>query len=597
MGWRLWPRNRRPILETTAVNTYENDLDGGAANDADLVIRDGTIFDGTGSEPFIADVVVRDGRILRIGEFSGRARLEIDAAGKMVTPGFIDVHTHYDGQLIWSETLSPSSAHGVTTVVTGNCGVGFAPCRPADHTRLIKLLEGVEDMPEVVLADGLTWDWETFPEFIEALERRPHDIDYAVQVPHAALRMYVMGERAIDKAVATSDDIVEMRRIAREAIEAGALGFGTSRNIFHTTLDGVVIPTAHSPEAELQAIAEGMREAGGGVIQAILSLQTPKPDLEMFMRVAAATGSPLSYSLLQVVGTDRDEWKDLLETTISASKAGLPVTAQVFPRPVGILLGLDASYHPFSAHPAYQRIANLPLAERVAEMRKPEVRAAILTDTPQPRGTVFFMLARAYPTIYPLGEHPNYEPDAGRSVAALAAAQGRTPDEVAYELLLENDGRALLLQTAANYAEQNLEAVRAMLTAPCTVPALGDGGAHYGMICDSTYTTFLLAYWGRDRGHGLIPLPQIVRSMTSEPAAMLGLTDRGRIAPGLKADLNVIDFERLGLHAPRMVRDLPSGGRRLTQDADGYVATIVSGEAVRRDGRPTGARPGRMVRR
>jgi N-acyl-D-aspartate/D-glutamate deacylase len=564
---------------------------------ADLVIRGGTVFDGTGGEPFVADVAVRDGRIIQIGAFAGAADHEIDATGKMVTPGFIDVHTHYDGQLIWSQTLSPSSAHGVTTVVTGNCGVGFAPCRPTDHTRLIKLLEGVEDMPEVVLADGLTWDWETFPQFIEALERRDHDIDFAVQLPHSALRMYVMGERAVDKAQASEDDIAQMRRIAREAVEAGALGFGTSRNIFHTALDGAVIPTAHSPEAELLAIAEGMAEAGGGVIQAILNTQTPKPDLEMFIRVARATGSPLSYSLLQVIGSGGGDWKALLDATLEAREEGLPVTAQVYPRPVGVLLGLDASYHPFAAHPAYLRIAHLPLAQRVAEMRKPDVRAAILADTPQPRGTVFFRLARVYRTIYPLGDHPDYEPDASQSIAAQAAAQGRTPDEVAYDLLLEDEGRALLLQTIANYVEQDLEAVRAMLTAPCTVPALGDGGAHYGMICDSTYTTFLLAYWGRDRHRGLIPLPQIVRSMTLAPAAMLGLTDRGRLAPGLKADLNVIDFEALTLHAPRMVRDLPSGGRRLTQDADGYVATIVSGQVIARNGQPTGALPGRLVRR
>ena len=566
-------------------------------SDADLVIRGGTVFDGTGGAPFVADVAVLGGRILEIGAFAGHAGQEIDARGKMVTPGFIDVHTHYDGQLIWSETLSPSSAHGVTTVVTGNCGVGFAPCRPADHTGLIKLLEGVEDMPEVVLADGLAWDWETFPQFIDALERRAHDIDYAVQLPHAALRMYVMGERAVDKAEATEAEIAEMRRIAREAVAAGALGFGTSRNIFHTALDGAVIPTAHSPEAELRAIAEGMREAGGGVIQAILNVQTPKPDLEMFLRVAEATASPLSFSLLQVIGADSGEWKALLDATVAANAAGQPVTAQVFPRPVGVLLGLDATYHPFAAHPAYRRIAHLPLAERVARMRQPETRAAILADTPQPGGQVFFLLARVFQTIYPLGERPNYEPDSSQSIAALAAARGLTPDEVAYDLLLEGGGHALLLQTAANYADQNLEAVRAMLTAPCTVPALGDGGAHYGMICDSTYTTFLLAYWGRDRRRGLIPLPRIVRSMTMAPAAMLGLADRGRLAPGLKADLNVIDFERLTLHAPRMVRDLPSGGRRLTQDADGYVATLVSGQVIQRDGVPTGARPGRMVRR
>ena len=563
---------------------------------ADLVIRGGTVFDGDGGAPFVADVAIAGGQIIAVGDFAGKGLEEIDAARKMVTPGFIDVHTHYDGQLIWASRMSPSSSHGVTTVVTGNCGVGFAPCRPQDHTRLIKLLEGVEDMPEVVLADGLTWDWETFPEFVDALKRRRHDIDFAVQLPHSALRMYVMGERAVDKEVATEADLVQMRALAKEAIEAGALGLGTSRNIFHTTLDGVVIPTAHTPEAELKAIAEGMRDAGGGVLQAILNIETPKDDLEMFSRVAAQTGSPLSFSLFQA-GFDKDDWKDLLAMTAAANQNGPRVTAQVFARPVGVLLGLDASYHPFSAHPAYVEIADLPLAERVAEMRKPQVRAAILADKPEPRSMVFFKAARAYGKIYQLGAAPDYEPDASMSIKAQALARGVTPDEVAYDMLLEDDGHALLLHTAANYENKNLDAVRVMLTHPNTVPALGDGGAHYGMICDSTYTTFLLTHWGRDRKGERIDLPTIVNAMTARPAAVLGLKDRGRLAPGMKADVNVIDFDRLTLHAPRMVRDLPSNGRRLTQDAEGYVATIVSGEVIMRGGEPTGALPGRMVER
>lgn len=564
---------------------------------ADLVIRGGTVFDGSGGEPFEADVAVADGRVICVGAFAGSGREEIDARGRMVTPGFVDVHTHYDGQLIWSERLSPSSSHGVTTVATGNCGVGFAPCRPEDHTRLIKLLEGVEDMPEVVLADGLTWDWESFPQFVEAVKRRRHDLDFALQLPHSALRMYVMGERALDRAEATSEEIARMRDLAREAVQAGAFGFGTSRNIFHTTLAGEVIPTAHTPEAELTAIAQGVRDGGGGVIQAILNVETPRPDLEMFRRVAERSGCPLSFTLLQVGGPDRESWKDLLAMTHEARAAGVPVTGQVFPRPVGVLLGLDASYHPFSAHPAYLRIADLPLAARVAEMRRPEVRAAILADTPEPRGMLFYRLARAFDIIYPLGDPPNYEPDRSTSLAAIAAARGVSPDEVAYDLLLEDDGHALLLQTIANYADRNLDAAREMLVDPATVPALGDGGAHYGMICDSTYTTFMLSYWGRDRRQGRLPLPELVRAMTSKPAAMLGLADRGRIAPGLKADLNVIDFDRMSLKAPRMVRDLPSGGRRLTQDATGYVATFVSGEAIQRGGAPTDALPGRMVER
>ena len=567
------------------------------AGSIDLVIRGGTVFDGTGGAPFVADVAISDGEIVAVGKVDGRGREEIDAAGKMVTPGFIDLHTHYDGQLIWAEHMSPSSSHGVTTVVTGNCGVGFAPCRPQDHTRLIKLLEGVEDMPEIVLADGLTWDWESFPEFVAALKRRRHDLDFALQLPHAALRMYVMGERAVDRAEATEADLAEMRRLAREAVEAGALGFGTSRNIFHQMLDGTVIPTAHSPEAEYRAIAEGMADAGGGVMQAILNLTEPKPDLEMFRRVSAQTGTPLSFSMFQVGGPDKDNWMDLLETVAVANEDGPRVTAQVFARPVGVLLGLDASYHPFSAYPSYVRIADLPLDERVAEMRKPEVRAAILADQPEERGFVFYAVARHYEKIYALGSRPNSEPDPETSVAAIARARGVRPEEIAYDMLLEDGGRALLLQTAANYEDHTLDPVRTMLTHPNSVPALGDGGAHYGMICDSTYTTFMLTHWGRDRGPGRIDLPLIIQKMTSKPAAMLGISDRGRIAVGLKADLNVIDFDKLTLHAPRMVRDLPSNGRRLTQDAAGYVATIVSGKAIMRNGQPTGALPGRMVER
>ena len=564
---------------------------------ADVVIRGGTVFDGSGGAPFEADVAVANGRITAVGAFAGKGREEIDAKGCMVTPGFVDAHTHYDGQLIWSERLSPSSSHGVTTVATGNCGVGFAPCRPEDHTRLIKLLEGVEDMPEVVLADGLTWDWESFPEFVQAVKRRRHDLDFALQLPHAALRMYVMGERAADGAQATPQEIARMRVLAREAVEAGAFGFGTSRSIFHTTMAGEIIPTAHSPENELTAIAEGVRDGGGGVIQAILNVADPKPDLAMLRRVAERSGCPLSYTLLQVGAGDPQSWRDLLAMTHEARAAGVPITGQVFPRPVGVLLGLDASYHPFSAHPAYLRIADLPLAARVAEMRRPEVRAAILADTPEPRGMLFYRLARAFSIIYPLGDPPNYEPDASSSLEAMAAARGVSADALAYDLLLEQDGHALLLQTIANYGDRNLEAAREMLVDPATVPALGDGGAHYGMICDSTYTTFMLSYWGRDRRSGRIPLAEVVRGLTAKPALLLGLADRGHIATGMKADLNVIDFDRLSLKAPRMVRDLPSGGRRLTQDASGYVATLVSGEAIQRDGAPTQALPGRMVER
>ena len=562
----------------------------------DLVIRGGTILDGLGGEPYVGDLGIANGKIVVIGEVGAQGRTEIDAKGKIVTPGFIDVHTHYDGQLIWDSRVSPSSSHGVTTVVTGNCGVGFAPCRPKDRPKLIKLLEGVEDMPEVVLAEGLPWDWETFPEYVEALKSRPHDIDFAVQLPHSALRLYVMGDRAVDGSAATEADLKEMRRLTREAIEVGALGFGSSRNIFHMSNDGVVIPTAHSVEAEYTAIAKGMEDAGGGVIQAIFALENPVPDFEMFRRVAAETGSPLSYSLFQIY-YDKEGWRDLLNRTAQANDNGPPVVGQILARPIGILLGLDASFNPFSAYPTYCKLADLPLAERVAEMRKPEVRAQILAEEPESREQFFFTVARRYASMYPLGLVPNYEPLPSQSISALAEAKGVTPEEVAYDLLLEQDGHALLLLAATNYENQNLDDVLTMLQHPNTVPALGDGGAHYGTICDSTYTTFMLTHWARDRKSARIPLQTIIASMTSRPAAMMGMSDRGRLAVGLKADINVIDFDHLQLHAPRMVSDLPSNGRRLMQSAKGYVATIVSGEIICLNDQATGALPGRMVER
>ncbi|MDA0338296.1 MAG: amidohydrolase family protein, partial [Proteobacteria bacterium] len=433
--------------------------------DADLVIRGGTIVDGTGREPFVGDVAVKDGTIIAVGSFSEKGRDEINAENMLVTPGFIDVHTHYDGQLTWSERCSPSSSHGVTTVVTGNCGVGFAPCRPEDHDSLINLLEGVEDMPEVVLKEGLAWNWETFPEYLSVLRNGKHDIDFAVQLPHSALRLYVMGERATGFEAATADDLAQMRALAREAIEAGAIGFGTSRNIHHTNTDGVVIPTVHSQESELMAIAEGMRDAGGGVIQAIPNVESSKPDLEMFWRVGARTETPVSFTLVEA-GFGQESWSDLLDMTAAANQNGQRVTAQIFPRPVGVLLGLDLTINPFLGHPSYQAIAHLPLAERVAEMRKPETRARILGENSQEvilMGDLFKTMGRRFHAIFPLGETPDYEPAPDQSIAALAAARGVSPDEAAYDLLLEDDGHAIFLSAVANYEGQSLDNVRTMI--------------------------------------------------------------------------------------------------------------------------------------
>jgi N-acyl-D-aspartate/D-glutamate deacylase len=564
---------------------------------ADLVIRNGTIFDGTGGVPYVGTIAVKDGLIVQGSSGTAQGKEEIDARGLMVTPGFVDVHTHYDAQLTWSNRISPSSSHGVTTVVTGNCGVGFAPCRPEDRARLIRLLEGVEDMPEIVLAEGLPWDWESFPEFVAAISRRAHDIDFAVQLPHAAVRVFVMGERAVDGAASTEGDRREMRRIAAAAIRAGALGFGTSRNVGHRANDGSVIPTAHSEEPELLAIAKGMEDAGGGVIQAILSIRDPIPDFELFRRIASQTNSPFSFTLLEMRSAE-DEWRELLARVEQANRVGGPLTtAQVFPRSQGFLMGLNLSMHPFSTHPTYERLALLPFAARVEELRRPEVRAAILAERPREPMQPFHMLARQFDAIYPLGRTPDYEPPPDRSLQAIAETRGRTADEVAYGCLLEGDGNGLLLMTAVNYVGRNLDHVREMLVHPHTVPALGDGGAHYGLLCDSTYPTFMLSHWGRDRRTGRIPLEEIVRRLSSLPAAMVGMRDRGAIRPGLKADLNIIDFDRLKLHAPEVRFDMPAAGRRVYQAADGFVATIVSGEIIQRDGEPTKALPGRLATR
>jgi N-acyl-D-aspartate/D-glutamate deacylase len=479
-------------------------------------------------------------------------------------------------------------------VVTGNCGVGFAPCKPGDRQRLIKLLEGVEDIPEIVMSEGLPWDWQTFPEYVDAVKRRPHDIDYAMQLPHAALRVYVMGERAIDRAEARPEDLTQMRTLACEAIEAGALGFGTSRSIFHRSPDGSVIPTAHVDEPELAAIAEGMHEGGGGSIQVLLQAEDGTADLARMLALAAKTRTPMSYTLIQITP---DGWRDQLRLTAEANLDGPPITAQVFPRPTGMVLGLSISFNPFSAKPSYQRIAHLPLPERVMLMRQAAVRRAIVEEDPVEQGLPGYAYARWFDKMYPLGDPPCYEPAPESCVATRAAAAGLSPDELVYDLLLENEGRNFLLVALANYTTQTLDPIREMLLDAHTVPGLGDGGAHYGMICDSNYTTFLLAYWGRDRSHGRIPLPEIVATLTSRPARMLGLADRGSLEVGKRANINLIDFGRLQLHAPRVLEDLPGGGRRIMQDAAGYVATLVAGKVIMRHGRPTGELPGTLATR
>ena len=562
----------------------------------DLVIRGGTIFDGTGAAGVEGDIAVTAGRIAAVGRVPGKGREEIDAKAKIVTPGFVDIHTHYDGQATWDERLTPSSWHGVTTAVMGNCGVGFAPCRAGDRDMLVRLMEGVEDIPGVVLTEGLKWNWETFPEFLDALEARPHDIDFATQVPHGALRVYVMGERGADREPATPAEIADMGRIAKSAVEAGALGFSTSRTLNHRTSDGKPTPTLTAAEEELLGIALGLKAASRGVLQVVSDFTDPARELSMLRRLVVESGRPLSFSLAQ---SDRgpDSWKMLLGFLDQCAADRLPVKAQVCGRPVGLLLGLSLTLNPFSAHTSYRKIEHLPFAERLAAMRTPEMRAALLGEEPASDNPFVKAVLRNFAKMFPLADPPDYEPTPDMSLGAQAARVNKRPEELAYDWLLADDGRALILFPFLNYANDSLEPSLAMMRHPHTLLGLGDGGAHVGMICDGSFPTSMLTHWTRDRTRGAkLPLEWVIKAQCHDTAAALGLNDRGLVKPGYKADLNVIDHAKLTLHRPGVAYDLPAGGRRLVQKADGYDATIVSGQIVYRDGKPTGALPGKLVR-
>ena len=567
----------------------------------DLIIRNGTIVDGLGGEPYVGDVAVRDGVIQAVGSVNGdTARREIDATGLLVTPGFVDLHTHYDGQSIWSQRLTPSSAHGVTTVVMGNCGVGFAPCRQDDHDVLVDVMAGVEDIPGVVMTDGLPWTWETFPEYMDALESRQRDIDVAAYLPHSPLRVYVMGQRGADREPATPEDLAKMRALAKEAIEVGALGFASSRLTIHKTESGLPIPSYDAAREEIEEIARGVVDGGGGLLQFVPDIPAGgyQPVLQTVFDVAEDVGLPVTFTLV-VANAGDPTWADaitMIEKANGRAGAGEPqFIAQLLPRPIGLIIGLQLSANPFVLYPSYREIAHLPLAERVAEMRKPEVRARILADKPG-QGHPILYVAQMWDWIFPLGDEPNYEPDPSTSIGARARARGVNPMEEAYDRLLDDDGRAMLLVATSNLQNNSLDTVGELLHRDDVVLGLGDGGAHYGMICDASYPTFLLAHWARDRASGRFSVPDAIRELTSVPARVAGLGDRGRIAVGYKADLNVIDHAAVRLHKPVISYDLPAGGRRLDQTADGYVATIVSGEVIAENGVPTDARPGKLVR-
>ncbi|MCU1464666.1 MAG: putative hydrolase [Actinomycetia bacterium] len=563
--------------------------------DHDLVIRGGTVVDGTGAAARTADVAVAGGVITAVGRVDGSASHTIDADGLLVTPGFVDIHTHYDGQASWGERMIPSSWHGVTTVVTGNCGVGFAPVRPRDHDRLIELMEGVEDIPGTVLHEGLTWSWQSFPEFLDALGGRSFDVDVAVQVPHGALRLHVMGERGARREAASAEDIATMAATARGAIDAGALGFTTSRTLNHRTSRGEYTPTLTADADELVGIANAIGETGRGVLQVVSDFGDVDAEFAIFRRMAEESGRPLSFSLVQVRG---DGYRRQLELLTDANADGVAMTGQVAPRAVGLILGLECTLHPLLTNPVYREISALPLAERVAALSDPEFKARVLAADAAPRdeSKVGGRLIHAFHRMFELGDPPDYEPDPSTSIARRAEREHRGVLDLAYDILLRDGGHSFLYLPSLNYADGNLDAVGEMLAHPNTVVGLGDGGAHVGTICDASFPTTLLTLWTRDRATGRLDLPFAVQRHTRDTARTVGLLDRGVIAPGYRADLNVIDFDRLTARRPVMRHDLPAGGRRLVQAAEGYAATIVAGAVTYGNGEACGPLPGRLVR-
>ncbi len=571
----------------------------------DLWIRGGTIVDGTGAEAFAGDVLIEGGRISRvsrspIGNVSARETIEAD--GLLVTPGSVDVHTHYDGQATWDESLAPSCWHGVTTVVMGNCGVGFAPVVPGREQTLIEQMEGVEDIPGSALAEGIDWRWESFPEYLDALAGRSYMLDVGTQVPHAAVRAYVMGDRA-GEPEPTEADLAAISAIVREGIEAGALGVSTSRILAHRTSAGVEVPGTFAGERELEAMARVLGELGTGVFEVVPRgmdgevSETSHAEIDWMGRLAKEIGRPVTFSLVQT-HSELDRFRTLLERSAALRAEGAPIYPQVANRATGILMGLQSDEHTFSTRASYREIADRPLAERVARMRDPAFKARLLAEPVEPYDhPLSAMVHQGYANLLPLGAEFEMEPEAADTVEARAKREGREPEELVYDLLLEAEGRAFLLFPFTNYFRFSLDDVHTMLTHPSSVWGLGDGGAHCGVACDAGGPTLMLTHWVRDRTRGpRLALGEAVRMMTSEPAALYGLGDRGRLAPGLRADLNVIDHEQLAIELPEMIFDLPAGGRRIMQRARGYHRTIVAGEITIRDDEQTGARPGRLIR-
>lgn len=561
----------------------------------DTIIRGGTVIDGTGAAAQSADVGIKDGLIAQVGKLSGQADQVIDADGALVTPGFVDIHTHYDGQATWSNRMSPSSHHGVTTVVMGNCGVGFAPVRPADHDVLIELMEGVEDIPGVALHEGLPWSWESFPDYMDFLSQRRFDMDLGAQIPHAALRVYVMGQRGADREPANAEDIVQMRELTRQAIAAGALGFTSSRTLNHRSSKGAPTPSLKAEIDELMGVAAGLKDAGRGVMEMISDFVDLEDEFSLLQQMVAHSGRPMSISLAQ--GLSPHGWKKVLGKIEDAASQGLVMRGQVAPRPIGILLGLTTTLSPFTTRPSFMQLQGLPLADKVAALRDPQRKAKILSEETAPGFARLFKLMDEGRKIWLLGDPPDYEPAPEDSLHARAARAGVSHWEYIYDQMLEAEGKTILYTPFANYAENNLDCCREMILSQNTVMGLGDGGAHVGTICDASFITTLLTHWGRDRTRGeQIDLPTLIRNQTQDTARAVDLFDRGTLQPGMRADVNVIDFENLKVRVPEIVHDLPAGGARLQQKADGYLATMVAGEVTYRHGEATDALPGRLIR-
>ena len=568
----------------------------------DLSIRNARIVDGSGAPAYSGDVAIDGAIITAVGGKQGSARREIDADGLLLAPGWVDVHTHYDGQATWDPLLTPSCWHGVTTTVMGNCGVGFAPAAPARRDWLIGLMEGVEDIPGSALAEGIDWAWETFPEYLDALAHTPRAMDIAAQVPHGAVRAYVMGERAVTDVAASDDERAAMAAIVGEAVAAGAVGFSTSRTVLHRSVDGELVPGTEADAGELLAIARAMGRSGGAVFEVASDLAPESAELGWMDRIIDETGCRVTYACVQ---NDEDplQWRRLLE---HAARRGGGMYPQVAIRPPGVLMCLDGT-HPFTGRPGYLELAHLPLGERAARMRSPEVRARILSEAgPRParllrllfmEGKAMRSTIRDYDRLFVLGDPPEYEPAPERSITAIAAARGIAPEAAAYDALLEGDGEAFLYSPLFNYNAGNYDAAREMMLHPNSILGISDGGAHCGIICDAGAPTYLLAHFVRDRSRGpRIALEQAVRMQTHDTAALYGFHDRGLVAPGKRADLNLIDLETLAMPVPQMVYDLPAAGQRLIQRAQGYRATLVAGEVTFEDGESTGALPGRLVR-